>query len=246
MAAGETFQRVEKKYRLNREMNQKLRKQLEPHMKVDEYGKSTICNVYYDTETWDLVRASIEKPVYKEKMRVRSYGTPGEKDKVFLELKRKYDGVVYKRRISLPYDEAVVYINHGIRPNQPVNPQILKEFDYFQSQYHARPAMYLAYDRIATFGIEDPKLRITYDFDIRYRMEDRALRAGSAGIPILPEGDVIMEIKVGGAYPMWLVRILNQNKVYPTSFSKYGTAYKQEFFGKQSTKENSKTCLQAF
>ena len=242
MAKGEIFERIEKKYLLTAEQYRKLTERMNKYMKVDEYGKSTICNVYYDTDDFELIRTSIEKPVYKEKLRLRSYGTPKGDSTAFIEIKKKFDGVVYKRRISLPYSEAVRYLNHGIRPNAKVNPQILKELDYFQQRYHTRPAMYLAYDRIATYGIEDPSLRITFDSNIRAREEDIDLSMGSAGKLLLTKGEVIMEIKVGGAYPFWLIRMLEDLKIYPKSFSKYGTAYTQKVL---SETRRSYECLPA-
>ena len=227
MAANETFKRVEKKYLLTREKYNELREALKDRIVEDEYGLSSISNVYYDTDDYRLIRDSIEKPKYKEKLRVRSYGTPKEETKVFLELKKKFDGIVYKRRVSMPLREARNYLENGVWPESKVNTQILKEIDYFQKMYRSTPRMYLAYDRIATYGVEDNKLRITFDQNIRYRQEEIDLAMGDAGRKLLKNDEVLMEIKVGGAYPLWLSEILNRLEIYPHSFSKYGNIYKE-------------------
>ncbi len=227
MAANETFKRVEKKYLLSREQYNALRRELGDRIIEDEYGLSSICNVYYDTEDYRLIRESIEKPDYKEKLRVRSYGTPKDGTKVFLELKKKYDGIVYKRRVSMPIEEARNYLENGVWPKSKVNTQILREIDYFQKMYRSTPKMYLAYDRIATYGAEDNALRITFDQNIRFRQEDIDLAMGDSGRKLLENDEVLMEIKVGGAYPLWLSEILNRLEIYPHSFSKYGNIYKK-------------------
>ena len=239
---NEIFERVEKKYLLNQMQYTALQSKMKPYMKVDNYGLSTICNVYYDTDKFDLIRTSIEKPAYKEKLRLRSYGVPDEESPAFIEIKKKYGGIVYKRRISLPYKEAVNYLNHGIRPESAVNPQILAELDYFQSFYHTKPKMYIAYDRIAMFGIQDASIRMTFDTNIRSREEDMDLSYGDAGKLLLRQGEVLMEIKVGGAYPMWMVELLSSLQIYPVSFSKYGRIYQNKLV---QEKENKKICLPA-
>lgn len=245
MKNNETFQRIEKKYLLNRRQYRTLRMMMEPYIQEDEYGLSTICNVYYDTTNYELIRRSIEKPIYKEKLRVRSYGTPGESDAVFIEIKKKFDSVVYKRRIRLPMREARNYLNHGIKPKSPVNQQILCEIDYFMQYYQPIPKMYIAYDRIATYGIEDSSIRITFDANIRAREYATDLADGDEGGLLFAEDEVLMEIKVGGAYPLWMTEILSALEVYPVSFSKYGSFYKQSMRIKQEEKEQKIICLPA-
>ena len=205
-------------------------------MEVDEYGLSTICNVYFDTQNNELIRHSIEKPAYKEKLRIRSYGVPGESDSAFIEIKKKYDVVVYKRRIQLPLKEARNYLVHGIKPSCAVNPQILSEIDYFMQYYKPMPKMYIAYDRIATFGKEDSSIRITFDQNIRSRDYDLDLARGDKGTTLFDNSEVLMEIKVGGAYPLWLTDILSKLKIYPVSFSKYGSFYKKTIIAEKERK----------
>ncbi len=217
------FKRIEKKYFLHEEDLNKFLTEIDPYVEKDEYGEYTICNIYYDTEQDDLIRTSIEKPVYKEKLRMRSYGIPSGDDKVFLEIKKKYDGIVFKRRISLPFSEAENYILNGVKPSQ--EGQILNEIDYFIKFYKPLPKLYLAYDRIAFSGKEDKNLRITIDKNIRSRIDEIDFKYGDYGEYLLNEGEYILEIKTGTAFPMWLTDILSKNEIYPCSFSKYGNIY---------------------
>ena len=224
-SANFVFERIEKKYLLTREKYNLLLEAMEPYMSVDNYGKHTIGNVYYDTDEYELISRSIEKPKYKEKFRVRSYGIPKEEDKVFLEIKKKYKGIVYKRRVSMTLKEADDYLERGIRPKK--EEQILKEIDYLISFYKLMPKVYLAYDRIAYFGKENKDVRITFDHNIRTRQCNMGLAEGDYGTPLLDDYYYLMEIKVPGAMPLWLSSILCDLEIYPTSFSKYGNAYKQ-------------------
>ncbi len=219
------FERVEKKYLLTREKYNLLLEAIEPYMSADSYGKHTIGNIYYDTDTYELISRSIEKPKYKEKFRIRSYGIPKAEDKVFLEIKKKYKGTVYKRRVSMTLREAEDYLEKGIKPQK--EGQILKEIDYFMSFYKPTPKVYLAYDRIAYFGKENKDIRITFDHNIRSRLCNMSLAEGDYGTPLLDEYHYLMEIKVPGAMPLWLSKILSDLEIYPTSFSKYGNVYKQ-------------------
>ena len=160
------FERYEKKYRLTAEQQRLILEGMRPYMKKDAYGAYTICNIYYDTDDWRLIRASLEKPVYKEKLRVRSYGVPEENGRVFVELKKKYDGVVYKRRITTEAREAAPFLA-GAVPNG--HGQIGQELLWFQQRYGAKPRVFIAYDRLAFAGIDDSELRITFDTNLRWR-----------------------------------------------------------------------------
>lgn len=221
----EVFQRYEKKYRMNEIQARSMLLEISNHMTRDEYGQHTISNLYYDTENYELIRASIEKPVYKEKLRLRSYGTVKATDQVFLELKKKYDGVVYKRRIDLPYQEAIAYLTEGKRPSKDC--QILKEIDWFLKSYEPEAKVFLAYDRTAYFGKDDPNLRITFDENIRFRESMLDLSKGSWGTSLLPAHETLMEIKIPGAMPVWLAELLSELQIFSTSYSKYGACYQQ-------------------
>lgn len=224
----EVFRRIEKKYIVDEPTYEKLIKKLDGHFVKDRYYKSTICNIYYDTPSHQLVRNSIEKPVYKEKLRVRSYGVPNDEDMVFVELKKKYKGVVYKRRIEMTLAQTRDFFAGKEVPHD--NPQIENELKYFLKFYEGiAPAMYLSYDRLAYCGTEDPSLRLTFDTHILYREEQTELDKGIWGKELLPAGMRVMEIKIPNAMPLWLSTILDELEIYPASFSKYGTAYLNEF-----------------
>ena len=224
----EVFRRIEKKYIVDEPTYEKLIKKLDRHFVKDRYYKSTICNIYYDTPSHQLVRNSIEKPVYKEKLRVRSYGVPNDEDMVFVELKKKYKGVVYKRRIEMTLAQTRDFFAGKDVPHD--NPQIENELKYFLIFYEGiAPAMYLSYDRLAYCGAEDPSLRLTFDTHILYREEQKELDKGIWGKELLPAGMRVMEIKIPNAMPLWLSAILDELEIYPASFYKYGTAYLNEF-----------------
>lgn len=219
-----TFERVEKKYLLTPAQLDALAPMLHRHMQIDQYGRHTICNVYYDTPDYRLIRTSLQKPVYKEKLRLRSYGVPGPGDTVFVELKKKYRGVVYKRRTALELTAAERWLaGDGPAPEG----QIAREIEYFQSLYHTGPAVFLAYDRAAMFGRQDPDLRLTLDENIRWRTDALALSAGDRGSPLSVQGLYLMEVKLPGVMPLWLAHGLAQAGAAPVSFSKYGCCYRE-------------------
>ena len=231
------FRRTEKKYLLTQGQYKALRRALDRYMQVDEYGMSTILSVYYDTEDYELIRRSEEKPVYKEKLRLRSYGVPKDGDAVFLEIKKKVQGVVYKRRVTLTAAEAAEYLSGGKKPEG--KGQILEEIDWFLHRYRPMPRAVISTDRLALFGREDDKLRVTFDFNPRWRTDHLDLRDGAEGESLLPPGQVLMEVKLPQAAPLWLTRILSEMKLYPASFSKYGTCYREEILPGSIRKEVS-------
>ena len=219
------FERVERKFLLTPAQYAGLMRVLPEYMQADQYGESTILSLYLDTEDSLLIRRSLEKPVYKEKLRLRSYGVPREMDNVFLEVKKKVRGVVYKRRICLPLAQAMECLAQGSVP--AAGGQIGREIAYMLRRYRLRPAVLLAYDRTAYAELEPSpnRLRITIDRDIRSRQTDLDLRLGSAGESLLAPGMRLMEIKTAHAIPLWLCAVLDQNEIRPTSFSKYGRVY---------------------
>lgn len=218
------FERYEKKYRITPEQQEKLLEGMREHMQADKFGRYTICNVYYDTDDWRLVRASIDKPVYKEKLRVRSYGVPTDGSKVFVELKKKYDGVVYKRRITTAPETAAGLLEGAI-PGESFG-QIGREISWFRSFYDVSPKVFIGYDRLAFAGVEQPELRVTFDTGLRFRTDELDLRRGDFGEPLLPQNEVLMEIKIPGVCPLWLSKLLSEAGAFPTSFSKIGHCYK--------------------
>ena len=218
------FQRKEIKFLTDPRQRALVERAFREHMAPDPHGESTICNIYYDTPDFRLVRASMAKPVYKEKLRMRSYGRVGPGDPVFLELKKKYKGVVYKRRIELEQHRAAAFM--AGRAPLPEDSQIGREIEYFLRFYgELEPAVYLCYDRSAYFSREDPNLRATFDRDIRFRREDMSLLSRPGGQQLLLPGQSLLEVKAAGALPLWLAETLDRARIRQVSFSKYGEAY---------------------
>ena len=223
------MQRSEIKYILTKEQLEYFKSALVGHMEVDQYGKTSIESLYLDTPDYRLIRTSIEKPSYKEKIRIRSYGLADKDTTVYLELKRKSCGLVYKRRIPLKeYQTDLIYQDHQIVENS----QIAKEINYFINFYgQLIPAFLIIYDRTAYFE-PDTDLRLTIDENPRYRSDNLTLHTSLEGESLLEDGGAILEIKVQEAMPLWLTEILSKGKIYKSSFSKVGTAYKKEMIKK--------------
>ncbi len=219
------FERVEKKYLLTPAQYAGLMRTLPEYMQQDQYGESTVCSLYFDTRDSLLIRRSTQKPPYKEKLRLRSYGVPGDNDPVFVEIKKKVGGVVYKRRVCLPAGEAMRCLREGRMPLSAG--QIGSEIGYMLERYQLAPAVYLAYDRTAYAEIAPTPdaLRITIDRNIRSRESALDLRLGDEGTPLLEGGMRLMEIKTARAIPLWLCRTLSRYEIRPASFSKYGRVY---------------------
>jgi hypothetical protein len=226
----DVFQRIEVKYLLSDRQYTELLKRLENMAAIDSYGRTSILNIYFDTPDFKLIERSLEKPVYKEKLRLRTYGVASDDTNAFIEIKKKYKGVVYKRRINMPYKEAMDYLTKDKELKE--RSQISDEIDYFKHFYKGlKPAMAISYDRIAMAGIEDPDLRITFDENIRWRTENLSLTEGNVGKDILLPGQHLMELKIAGAMSMELARILDELNIRKTSFSKYGRGYMEYMYG---------------
>lgn len=224
MAYQAVFKRFELKYLLTLPQQERILQAMADHMAPDQYGRTTIRNIYYDTPNYRLIRHSLEKPVYKEKLRLRSYKRLGKDDKVFVELKKKYKGIVYKRRLSMPERSALQWLQGDAFPSEQT--QISREIEYVRSYYRdLRPAVFLSYERVAWFSKDGGDLRITFDDHILCRRDDLSLESEAYGTELLPPGMVLMEIKTSGAVPLWLTEVLTRERIYKTSFSKYGTAY---------------------
>ncbi|MGN0513190.1 MAG: polyphosphate polymerase domain-containing protein [Lachnospiraceae bacterium] len=237
--AIEVFNRYEKKFLLDDKTYYSIIMDIQDYMEDDVYNLDndfyTIANIYYDTSDDELIRKSLEKPVYKEKLRLRSYGVPDINDNVFLEIKKKYKGIVNKRRTELKLSDAYRFMKDEISAekifNQDgnANEQVLRELEYFKKIYKLEPKVYIAYDRKAFFAKDDPDFRLTFDTNIRTRRDDVSLEAGDYGEKLLPDGLWLMEIKIKDAIPLWFARILAEKGLCPVSFSKYGTEYKKYY-----------------
>lgn len=224
MSHKHIFRRYELKYMLTTEQKERVLSAMAPYMVLDEYGKTTVRNLYFDTDTFRLIRRSIEKPDYKEKLRIRSYSQTNSDSTVFVELKKKFNGVVYKRRVDLPEKDALSWVCG--KESCKKSSQIVDEINYFMDYYeNLHPTVFLSYDREAYFAPKEKNFRVTFDDNILCRQTDLSLGEPPYGEKILPEGMVLMEIKCGGGMPLWLARTLSQEHIYKTPFSKYGTAY---------------------
>lgn len=231
MAYQHTFKRYELKYILSQDQLKRVEAQMLPFMKPDQYGRTFIRNLYFDTEDYRLIRRSLEKPVYKEKLRLRSYRKAEADDPVFVELKKKYDGIVYKRRLSLPQQQATAWLDGRSSFIRPC--QIADEINYFCSYYgNLQPKVFLCYQRQAWYSLDGSDFRVTFDNQILCRQTDLSLNSDIWGTPILPEEKVLMEIKTSGGIPLWMTRFLTGERIFKTSYSKYGTAYQQLIYPK--------------
>lgn len=216
------FKRYEKKYIVSYDQRERLLDLAGAHIKKDKYFKGTICSIYYDTPSSLIIRNSLEKSVYKEKIRLRSYGVPGNDDEVFLEIKKKYEGIVYKRRTSLRLYEAEDFFKGTREPHSQIEKELMWSIEHYDGIH---PAMYISYDRISFCGTEDSTFRLTFDTNVTYRNTSLSLSDGIWGERLLESGMYIMEVKSPYAIPLWLADGLEEMKIYPSSFSKYGTAY---------------------
>ena len=226
------FKRKEIKYLLSSEKRNALLPILEAHMEPDAFAHSSISNLYYDTPDFRMVRRSLEKPMYKEKLRLRSYGTPEDISTVFPEIKKKAMGIVYKRRISLSYQEAVSFLSGQQIASTDMcdgtTRQILHELDWMLASYeNLSPRVFLSYGRDSYKGISDPSLRLTLDQDILFRTDRLDLQEGAFGEAILLPDQTLMEVKISNAAPLWLAQALSEIGIFPVSFSKYGRAYER-------------------
>lgn len=230
MAFQTVFKRYELKYLLTEKQKELVLRAMEPYMTLDQYGRTTIRNLYFDTDSYRLIRHSIEKPAYKEKLRIRSYSQAKPESTVFVELKKKYRKVVYKRRIALLEKEAMEWLS-GCRYRG--GSQISEEIDYFMDYYgFPKPVIFLSYEREAYYSKDGSDFRVTFDDAILCRQNDLSLESEVYGAPILPAGMVLMEIKCSGGIPLWMTHVLSEEQIYKTSFSKYGTAYQTIIYPK--------------
>ncbi|MDD9270785.1 polyphosphate polymerase domain-containing protein [Paenibacillus sp. GCM10023248] len=231
--AIEVFNRYENKYLMDSKAFYAIYNRLLAYMELDEFNKNdkfyAISNLYYDTEHDSLIRNSLAKPKYKEKLRIRAYGVPEANGKVYLELKKKVFGLVNKRRTALMLNEAYDFAVSGEEPElKPyMNKQVVQEIKYFLERYDLQPKVYLAYDRIAMFCKHSRDLRITFDTNIRSRRYDLKLEAGDHGEALLGNGQWLMEVKAEKTVPVWLSKMLSEHQMFRTSFSKYGNEYKK-------------------
>jgi SPX domain protein involved in polyphosphate accumulation len=250
--AIEVFNRRETKFLVDKDTYKDIQKELLKYMELDAYNKKhefyTISNIYFDTKDNYLIRNSLAKPKYKEKLRLRAYGVPNEDEKVYLEIKKKVCGLVNKRRTTLRLKEAYDFVNTGIKPELKdyMNKQVINEIEYILKIYDLSPKLYLAYDRKAMFGKDNRDLRITFDTNIRTRREDLRLEFGDYGENLLDTDKWLMEVKAEKSIPLWLSKLLSEHKIVSTSFSKYGEEYQRMLITNRARKGEIDLCLNQY
>ena len=233
------FKRYELKYQMTLKQKEKLLRIMSEYMEIDQYKRTTIQNIYYDTPDFRLIRTSLDKPLYKEKLRVRSYGKAADDGKVFIELKKKYDSVVYKRRISMSNRAAEMWLE--MEGECAPDTQIAEEIEYFRNHYKGlKPQVFLSYEREAYYMKDGSDFRVTFDDHILGRRDHLSLTEDAWGTPILPEDRVLMELKVSAGIPMWMGHFLSEEKIVKTSFSKYGSYYEKVIYPESNAAARSR------
>jgi len=217
------FRRQEIKFVLDTEKLEPLHSAMTEKIPPDKFPQYLVQSIYFDTPNWDIIRMSIEKPVYKEKLRLRCYGVPGEDTEMYLELKKKYRGVVNKRRIAFPMQELNKKTAKEIAADDET--QIGRELDYYLQNHAVEERVHISYNRHAFAG--EDGLRITLDTDIRFRTTTLDYQNPGEGLEVLPQDLTVMEIKTLGGMPMWLAKALSEYEIFPRSFSKYGAGYRK-------------------
>lgn len=238
--SNEVFERKEKKYLLTQAKYEALLKRLQEFMDIDQYGLHTIHTIYYDTKNLDIIRHSVDKPKFKEKLRLRSYGLATDDSQVFLELKKKVAGVTYKRRVALTYQEAKNFLNFGVKPTR--TNQIFKEIDWYTRQHQLEPKTLISYDRVALKGKKDENFRITFDHQIRYSLTDFDLTAvkESEQTLLMAQPLVLMEVKIFEAFPLAISRLFSELHIFQNKFTKYGNVYHWVLFPEWEQQQRSR------
>lgn len=242
----EIFNRVETKFIVTEKTYKAMLNDIKEHMVFDEHSRGgsfyKICNIYFDTEDDNLIRTSLEKPKYKEKFRLRAYGIPDLNSKVFLEIKKKFKGVVNKRRTEMTLKEGYSFASSHRQPviMDYMNKQVIKELQYSFDIYDLVPKVFISYERVALFGKEDSSFRITFDKNIIGRREDIRLEYGVFGERVVNRDVMVMEVKYSDRMPLWFIKILRKYNLNKTSFSKYGTEYTNYIEKKINPKEEIK------
>lgn len=226
--AIEIFNRVEAKYILTQSQVNSLLPLIHANMESDIYNKDNktypISNLYFDTSSDELIIKSLEKPIYKEKLRLRSYGQAKLSDIVYLEIKKKFDGIVYKRRTPFILEQAYEFIYNKKKPDyEQTNWQVLSEIQNLMERYTLFPKVFISYDRFAFFENNNSDFRLTLDTNILSRREDLKLESNIYGEPLLEKDVWLLEAKAFKAFPLWFVQFLSKNKIFQASFSKYGS-----------------------
>lgn len=229
--AIEIFKRKEQKYLITLEQYSLLLEQIMPYMRSDTFGtdgKYIVSSLYFDSNDYKIYFETKNKLAFRQKLRLRTYNETGIDETAFFEVKQKHNNVVNKRRMLLPLQEAYLYMEKGdeqhLNSFHTSNVQVLREIDHFRSLYELKPEMVVSYDRHALHGIDDPDLRITFDFNLRCRNDDLLLEHGSDGEYFIDHNLIVLEVKVNDSVPLWLTRVLQALQCEQRSASKYCTS----------------------
>lgn len=222
------FKRKETKYIVDKKTFELLEKELRQYMMADEFATSTITNIYFDNEDFDMIQDSLAKKNGREKIRMRVYdATPSESSQAFLEIKKKENKIGYKYRLTSNPVSVTNYIENGVIDSTIKDDKVTSELEMLRERYGTiKPKKYIYYDRVSYKGIEDKKVRLTIDKNLLYRDYDVDAMEGKFGKNLLDPTKVIMEVKVPEERPEWLVALLEKYQIEKQSFSKYGNAYK--------------------
>ena len=224
------FKRYELKYLVTKAQRDEILWTMEPYMTADWFFHSSIRNIYCDTPNYRLIRQSLDKPVYKEKLRLRSYGPAAMGDDIFVELKKKYESVVYKRRLEMPQKQALeALMGQAPLPDSQIGREIDAALQFYQELI---PRVFLSYERDA-YHAWDSDFRLTFDDCIRYRTQSLTLDSDPWGEALLDGDTVLMELKIPDSMPLWMASLLSRLGIVKASFSKYGAAYQQILLNQQ-------------
>lgn len=247
-AYSDVFERKEMKYRITAAQLAELLPVLQEHLVPADFADATVRSLYYDTPGDDLIARSIEGPLYKEKLRLRVYGDGYDPAMpAFVEIKKKFKGIVYKRRVMLslaaaeafldgmPYEEALAAypladkkLAAQVRENAAKNKQIANEIAFFMQRYAPlQPSILTACSRCSLVDPDGGDLRITIDTQLCAKHRPTNIGDVDGAGALIGEGDAIMEIKSTFALPLWLTSALSSVGAYKQSFSKCGAAYAQ-------------------
>ncbi|KGK87712.1 polyphosphate polymerase domain-containing protein [Clostridium sp. HMP27] len=250
--AIDVFKRHEVKYLIDKSIYEEIQGRLLKYMELDEYNRNhelyTISNIYLDTKDNHLIRTSLSKPRYKEKLRIRAYGIPERNEKIYFEVKKKVAGVGSKRRTKLKLNEAYEFVYTKEKPEikDYMNKQVINEIQYMLKMYDLEPKVYVAYERKALFCKENRDIRITFDTNIRTRRYDLRLESGDHGESLVDDDKWLMEIKVGSSMPLWLSQMLSEYKIFKTSFSKYGKEYEKMLLNNMNLRGEMNLCSKQY
>lgn len=232
------FERVEAKYVLTRKQYEMIMNKFSNRLVPDSFPHSDISSIYFDTDDYRLIRSSLEKGSYREKLRLRSYCLEDDTSEVFLEMKKKYHGVTYKRRQATTYRQAMNYILFG---KKPCDTQIMKEVDYLMCKYpDLKPKVLIRYQRDSFVSKEDNSLRITFDYKIQYSTDNLILMNNNPEKILTDDDTIIMEVKSLNAMPLWMTHTLDKMNIFPGNFSKYAQIYTSDIL------KGAKTCLKNY